>query len=333
VSASGPVPVGIAFTPFETRVDVLVDTARSAERRGFAGVSVAEAMTLAAPVVLTQLALATERLELSSAVLSVWTRTPATLAMTAGQLATLTGGRFVLGLGASTPPLVEGFHGVQWQDPLGTMRRALTAVRALLAGERLPAAPDGARPLRLALPPAGPVPVGLASITPPGIRLAGELADRWLPFLLPAPALDHGRELLAQAARAAGRDQIPTVTAYVPVALGPDEDSAARTAARWLTTYCTQMGPVYPRVLREWGYAAEIDALIAANTDPRAPVLPAGAVRLAREVLLFGTFGQASAAMSEWRTHADRLALTLPFALAHDDLADVVEALAEARGR
>lgn len=140
------------------------------------------------------------------------------------------------------------------------------------------------------------------------------------------------RELLAQAARAAGRDQIPTVTAYVPVALGPDEDSAARTAARWLTTYCTQMGPVYPRVLREWGYAAEIDALMAANTDPRAAVLPAGAVRLAREVLVFGTFGQASQAMSQWRTHADRLALTLPFGLAHDDLADVVEALAEASG-
>lgn len=322
------VPLGIAFTPFETRVDVLLDCARAAETLGFAGVSLAEAMSLASPVVLAQLALATERVELSTAVLSVWSRTPGTLALTAAQLSALSGGRFVLGLGASTPPLVEGFHGVPWRDPLGAVRRSLTAVRALLAGERLPGAPSDARGLRMSSPPISPVPLGLASITPPGIRLAGALADRWLPFLLPTAALDDGRELLAEAAQMAGREHAPTVTAYVPVALGPDGATAARTAARWLTTYCVRMGPVYPRVLREWGYSAEIDALLAANDDPRNPVLPAATERLARDVLAYGTLADAAAVMDEWQLHADAVALTLPFDGAPRDLVAVLEACA-----
>lgn len=101
-------------------------------------------------------------------------------------------------------------------------------------------------------------------------------------------------------------------------------------AARWLTTYCTRMGPVYPRVLSEWGYAAEIDALTAANTDPRTPVLPAGAERLARDVLVLGTFDDASQAMGAWQMHADQIALSLPFSLPRDELADLLEAVAPA---
>lgn len=322
---------GIAFTPFETRVDLIVDTARSAESMGFSSVSLAEAMSLASPIVLAQLALETEHIELATGVLSIWSRTPATLALTAAQLSALSGGRFVLGLGASTPPLVEGFHGVPWAHPLDALRRSLTAVQTLLAGDRLPTVPPGARGLRMASPPTTPIPVALASITTPGIRVAGQLADRWLPFLLPKAALDLGRELLAQAARAAGRDHAPTVTACVPVALGPDEQSASQTAARWLTTYCARMGPVYPRVLREWGYAAEVDALLAANVDPRTPVLPRAADRLAQDVLIYGTFADAAHTVSAWQRHADAVALTLPFDLPPRDLTAVLQALAPDR--
>lgn len=329
MTASSPARVGVAFTPFESRADVLVDTAVAAERLGFTAVSVPEATTLSAPVVLTQLALATERVELCSAVLSVWSRTPATLAMTAAELARVSGGRFVLGLGASTSPLVQGLHGVAWQDPVDTVRRTLSAVRALLAGERLPQVPQGVRPLRIGLPPEQPVPLALASITPPGIRVAGALADRWLPFLLPGAALDSGRDLLDESSRKAGRDA-PTVTACVPVALGPDTASAARAAALWLVTYCARMGPVYPRVLREWGYAVEIEALLAANDGTGPPVLPSAAERLARDVLLFTTYEDAVPALRGWQERADELALCLPFGAAAHDLVEVLDALAPA---
>ena len=121
------------------------------------------------------------------------------------------------------------------------------------------------------------------------------------------------------------------MTACVPVALGPDEQSASQTAARWLTTYCARMGPVYPRVLREWGYAAEVDALLAANVDPRTPVLPRAAARLAQDVLIYGTFADAAHTVAAWQRHADAVALTLPFDLPPRDLTAVLQALAPDR--
>lgn len=205
-----------------------------------------------------------------------------------------------------------------------------TAVRALLAGERLPAAPDGARPLRLAVPPERPVPLGLAAISPPSIRLAGALADRWLPFLLPAQVLDDGRDLIAEGARQAGRSDQATVTASVPLAIGPDESTAAGLAARWLVTYCRSMGPVYPRVLCAAGYANEIDALLEANPDARSAVLPPAAERLAHDVLLFATYADAPAAYRRWQAHTDAVSLVLPFSRPRGELSAALHALAPA---
>lgn len=151
-TAVAAVPVGVGFTPFEDRVDVIDRVAVHAESRGLAFVSVAEAMSLAAPIVLARLAERTHRIGLMTGVLSVWSRTPATLAMTAAELQRHSAGRFVLGLGAGTQPTTEGFHGEPWKTPLDRVQQTCLAVRALLRGERLPDAPDGARPLRLGSP-------------------------------------------------------------------------------------------------------------------------------------------------------------------------------------
>jgi len=319
--------IGIAFTPFEDRVEVIEQSAVRAEQRGFASVGVAEAMSLAAPIVLARLAERTERIGLVSGVLSVWGRTPGTLALTAAELQRACGGRFVLGLGGSTAPITEGFHGQCWQAPLGRLRETLVAVRALLDGGRLPGVPEGVRALRLGCPPSTRVPIALAAVTAPSIRLAGVLADQWLPFLLPAAALDAGRELLAGAAEDTGRADAATVTASVPVALAADRDTAARIAARWLLTYATRMGPVYPRMLRGHGYGPELDALLEANSDPREARLPGAAERLARDVLLYGTYDQAPQLAQAWLEHADALTVVAAFGGPATQIADTIEAL------
>jgi alkanesulfonate monooxygenase SsuD/methylene tetrahydromethanopterin reductase-like flavin-dependent oxidoreductase (luciferase family) len=320
-------PVGVGFTPFEHRLDVIERVAAHAELRGLSFVSVAEAMTLAAPIVLARLAERTRHIGLSTGVLSVWSRTPATMALTAAQLQRQSAGRFVLGLGASTPPIVEGFHGQSWQTPLDRLEQTCVAVRALLRGERLPAAAQGGRPLQLGCPPEIPVPIALAAITAPSIRLVGALADQWLPFLLPMAGLDAGRDLIAAAAADHRRSTLPTVTAAVPVALAPDQEGAARIAARWLFTYATRMGPVYPRVLRAHGYHRELDALLEANSDPRHPVLPSQATRLAEDVLMFGTYNDAPELCRRWQAHTDAIALVTPFGVAAEDLMATIDAV------
>lgn len=323
-------PVGIAFTPFEDRIELIERIAVLADDRGFASVGVAEAMTLAAPIVLARLAERTERIGLMSGVLSVWGRSPATLALTAAELQRASGGRFVLGLGAGTSPITEGFHGQPWHAPLRKLRDTLVAVRALLAGERLPQAPDNARPLRLGCPPTVPVPIALAAITAPSIRLAGAVADQWAPFLLPPGALITGRELIAEAAAGAGRDAA-TVTACVPLALAPDREAAAGIAARWLLTYATRMGPVYPKILRAHGYDRELDALLDANPDPRHARLPAAAERLAHDVLLYGAYDDAPELCQAWLEYADALTVVAPFGVPAEQITDAIEVLAIGR--
>lgn len=329
---SGVGGVDIGFTPFETRAELIVRVAQLADRSGFDGFAVAESMGHAAPIVLAEVALTTAHLELSTTVLSVWSRTPSVLAMTAMGLQRLSGGRFVLGLGASTQPLVEGLHGVVWEDPVGKLRTVMHAVNDLLQGQRLPRPVEGARPLRLAVTTQSPVPVALASLSPPAVRLAGELADRWLPFLWPRSGLALGRHLLQEGAAAGNRNELPLICPAVPLAVGPDEASARRAAAVWLTVYCTQMGPIYPRLLRDrFGYAAEVDALLAANTDRDAPVLPAASRRLAEDVLILATYDDIAAAARLWTdAGADRIGLILPFGAAEEDVWAAVLAAAPA---
>jgi len=321
--------VGVAFTPFEDRIDVIERTALLAQERGFDSVGVAEAMTLDAPIVLSRLAGLTHRIGLVSGVLSVWGRTPATLALTAGELQRASGGRFVLGLGAGTAPITEGFHGQPWQAPVRKLRDTLVAVRTLLSGGRLPGVPEGVRALRLGCLPSVEVPVALAAITAPSIRLAGVLAEQWVPFLLPSAALDVGRDLMAAAAAEAGRTDAATVTASVPLALAATPDDAAGLAARWLVTYATRMGPVYPRMLRTHGYDRELDALLDANRGSPGVRLPAAAERLARDVLLFGTYDEAPALCKAWLEHADALTVVAPFGVPAEHIAESIEGIAD----
>jgi alkanesulfonate monooxygenase SsuD/methylene tetrahydromethanopterin reductase-like flavin-dependent oxidoreductase (luciferase family) len=324
---------GLGFTPFETRPELILAVAREADRLGFARVSVAEAMGHDSPVLLAEVAQHTHRVELATTVLPVWSRSPAVLAMTAAGLQRLSHGRFVLGLGAGTPPLIEGLHGIGWEDPFGKLRAVLTAVRDLLEGRRMPSAVSGARPLRLFIGPESPVPIALASMSPPGVRLAGEVADRWLPFLWPRSQLAGGRRLLEEGAIARAREQLPDVCPAVPLATGHDRATAEAVAARWLTVYCTRMGPIYPRMLRErFGYAPEVDALLAANADREEPVLPDSARRLAEDVLWMATYEELSDATSMWRqAGADRLDLILPFGLDEAELLAAVRAAGPSR--
>jgi alkanesulfonate monooxygenase SsuD/methylene tetrahydromethanopterin reductase-like flavin-dependent oxidoreductase (luciferase family) len=108
---------GVGLTPMETRRDVIVRTAVLADELGYEIFAVPEGWGLDSTPLLTEIALRTARIRLASSVLSVWGRTPATLAMTAATLDQVCGGRYVLGLGASTKALAEGFHDTAFEHP------------------------------------------------------------------------------------------------------------------------------------------------------------------------------------------------------------------------
>ena len=323
-----PRRIGVAFTPFETRADVILRLANRAESLGFDRVDIAEGWTHDSTILLAQVAERTERIGLGTSVISAWGRTPATIALCAGSLQRCSRGRFSLGIGASSPPLTEGFHGVTWERPILRLRETLTAVRALLSGNRQPNPADGARPLRLGVAPEQPVPIVLAALSPESIRLSGELADGWAPFLWARSRVDDGRALLKEGESRSELRSPTRVSVGVPVALADDEQGARELAAWWLSTYATRMGPLYPRMLSErFGMATAVKAVIDAARDSRAPGLPAMAEDLANEVTLFGTYDQTHAAIDDWfAAGADSVNLVLPPNRPEEELAEVLNA-------
>jgi alkanesulfonate monooxygenase SsuD/methylene tetrahydromethanopterin reductase-like flavin-dependent oxidoreductase (luciferase family) len=324
--------VGVGVTPFQTDDEATIHLAVAAEELGYAGFGAAEGWTYDAVVLLARIAGITSRIGLATAVLSVWSRTPATIAMAAASLQRASDGRFALGLGASSPPLVEGLHGIEWRPPVDRMRNTLVAVKALLEGARLPLEREHVRPLRLGSPPERRIPIVLAALAPSSVRLAGELADQWLPFLWARSRLPDGRALLAEG-EAAGEGSTATgVSPSVPLAIAQDEQTARQIAAGWLVAYLTRMGPLYPRMLRHhFGFAREVDALLEANGSGGPPQLPAAAERLAREVTVMGTYEEAASTIRLWlEAGADTIDLVLPLGLPEEQLNEMLEAAAPA---
>jgi alkanesulfonate monooxygenase SsuD/methylene tetrahydromethanopterin reductase-like flavin-dependent oxidoreductase (luciferase family) len=334
IGISSPQPsssrVGVGITPFHTDADATLRLAVTAEELGYARFGAAEGWSHDAIVLLARIAGATSRIGLATAVLSVWSRTPAAIAMAAASLQRASDGRFALGLGASSPPLVEGLHGLTWRAPASRMRHTLVAVRALLDGARLPLDDEHVRPLRLADAPERRIPIFLAALAPSSVRLAGELADHWLPFLWARSRLSDGRALLAEGEAAGERSSRTGVAASVPLAIAEDDETARQIAAGWLLAYLTRMGPIYPRMLRDsFGFAPEVDILLEANGSAGPPRLPAAAERLAREVTVMGTYDEAPDAIRRWlEGGADTVDLVLPLGLAEEQLAEVLRAAA-----
>jgi F420-dependent oxidoreductase-like protein len=163
--------------------------ALEAERLGVDVCWVAEAWGSDAPSVLGALAARTERMLLGSGVIQLGLRTPVAVAQTALTLARMSSGRFLLGLGASGPQVIEGLHGVAFDAPLVRMRETVEIVRQAFAGEKIsysgrrftiPRPGGDSRPMRLSITADTPIPIYLASLSPKMLALTGELADGWL---------------------------------------------------------------------------------------------------------------------------------------------------------
>lgn len=294
--------LGVSIMPLDNRRDVLVGTAAAADARGYDGFFLPETWAYDVTVLLAEAALRSRRIVLGTGIASVWGRSAATLAMAAATLAAISNGRFVLGLGASTPQLAEGLHDIPYVAPVERMRRALVQVRALLRGERVPlAAATGARPLRLNLPAGPEVPVHLAALADASIRLAGELADGWIPFLYPRSCLAAGAARLAEgAARSGDPGRRVAICPSVPAVVAEDPVKAREGAAWFVAFYLTTMGPLYRQRLVQLGFGREVETVVAANTPKNLGVVPPEAETLLEELTVFGTPAQARVRLARW---------------------------------
>jgi alkanesulfonate monooxygenase SsuD/methylene tetrahydromethanopterin reductase-like flavin-dependent oxidoreductase (luciferase family) len=222
--------------------------------------------------------------------------------MAASTLSTVSAGRFVLGLGASTAQLVEGLHDVPFTTPVAKLRRTVTQVRALLRGERIPlAVTTAARPLKLNVAPAPDVPIYLAALADASVRVAGEVADGWLPFFYARDRLADGIALMREGAAHAGdAGKKLAVWATVPTVVSDDPDKAREGAAWFVAFYLTTMGTLYRQTLVRQGYGAAVEAVLAANSPKFTGAVPAKAGELLEQLVVYGTPGEARERMARW---------------------------------
>ena len=241
-----------------------VDFAVEADRLGAHSVWVPEAWGQDALTPLAYLAARTSGIRLGSGIVQVGARTPANLAMAAMSLQTLSGGRFLLGLGTSGPQVMEGWHGVRFASPLAATRETIDIVRRVAAGERL----EHHGRVYDMLPPS-PVPIYIAALGPKNLALTGELADGWIGnAFLPEHAADAFLPYLQEGvARAGDGRTLAGLDLLIPVAVEftDDVDEAAARHARGYAFTIGAMGSkdtnFYNAAFARQGFADDVAAV------------------------------------------------------------------------
>jgi F420-dependent oxidoreductase-like protein len=268
------------------------------ERAGLDVVWVAEAYSFDAVSLMGYLAARTERVQIGSGILPIYSRTPTLTAMTAAGLDALSGGRTILGLGASGPQVIEGFHGVPYDRPVARTREIIEICRAVWRREKvvhdglytIPLPADRGtglgKPLKLINHPRRPdIPIWVAALGEKNVQLTAELAEGWLPLMMVpeqlrtvfGPALDAGA-----AQRAAGLGPLQ-ITGGGVLALDEDMFAPARRLAReTFALYIGGMGArgrnFYNTVFARQGYPDEArlvqDLYLAGRREEAAAALP-----------------------------------------------------------
>jgi len=273
------------------------------ERAGLDILFVPEAYSFDAVSQIGYLAAKTSRVELASGIFQLYTRTPALTAMTAAGLDYVSDGRFVMGIGASGPQVIEGFHGVPYHAPLGRTREIVEICRKVWRREKLeyqgkyyqlPLPEDRGtglgKPLKLINHPVRErIPIVIASLGPKNVAMTAEIAEGWEPiFYFPEKAADVWGESLAKG-KAKRDPALGDLQIYVQAALaiGDDVDHMIDWVRPTLALYIGGMGAkgknFYNDLAVRYGYAEEAeriqDLYLAGKKQAAAAAVPDELVR------------------------------------------------------
>jgi F420-dependent oxidoreductase-like protein len=319
------------------------------EKAGLDIVFVPEAYSFDAVSQLGFIAARTQRLEIASGILQLYTRTPTLTAMTAAGLDYVSGGRFTLGIGASGPQVIEGWHGVPYDAPVGRTREIIEICRQVWRRERLehagrhytiPLPPDQGTGLGKSLklinrPVRERIPIVVAALGPKNVELAAELAEGWEPiFYFPEKAQQAWGAPLA-AGRAKRDPALPPldVVAQAPLAIGDDVAGYLELGRPFLALYIGGMGPhrdkgrnFYYELAVRFGFEEAAnrcqDAYLAGRKDEAAALVPA---ELLAGMSLVGPEGHVAERLAALQESGVTTLNVTPLAETHADRVRLIE--------
>jgi F420-dependent oxidoreductase-like protein len=331
---------------FSEAVDELADF----ERAGLDIVFVPEAYSFDAVSQLGFIAARTTRLEIASGILPIYSRTPALTAMTAAGLDFVSGGRFTLGLGTSGPQVIEGWHGVPYDAPVGRTRELVEICRMVWRRDRLDyqgkhytlpyeGGTGLGKPLKLINHPVRErIPIVIAALGPKNVALAAEVAEGWQPiFYFPEKAAIAWDAPLAEG-KARRDPALGTldVIAAAPLAIGDDVTGLRDLTRPVFALYIGGMGArgrnFYYDLACRFGYEQDAgkiqEAYLAGRKDEAAALVPAD---LVEKTALIGPAGYVAERLEAFRESGVTTLNVTPLAATHAArLADIerVRALA-----
>lgn len=327
--------VDLALSVSDLPIEELLAVARTADELGYGCLWLAEGVGPDVFSTLTRVATNTDRLELGTGIVNVYTRTPTTIALAADTVLTALGDRrFHLGLGASGKGLIEKFHGIPHDRAIARVRDAVRIVDSVFATGQLP---EGVETFALQPGLAIPVDAGrdrlrilVASLGPRSVQMTGEVADGWLPIWLSTSRGQSRLDQVVNAAAAAGRPR-PTVAAYIyaVVSESPEDIGHLRSTLAW---YIAANGTAYARLFRDYGYTDEVDAITGRwAADDRAGAKGAVGDALLADCTLAGDPEVVRAGLQRFRAFGvDRPVLRFPRQLSAADCIHMLERLAPA---
>ncbi|MDQ4112620.1 MAG: LLM class F420-dependent oxidoreductase [Actinomycetota bacterium] len=332
---------------FAETVDLLVEY----ERAGLELVAVAEAYSFDAVSQLGYIAARTEKLELMSGIFQIYSRTPSLTAMTAAGLDYVSNGRFNLGIGASGPQVIEGFHGVKYDAPLARTREVVEICRQVWRREPvrhngrhyavpLTAERGGSglgKPLKLINHPVRPsIPVSIAALGPKNVQLVAEIADGWQPlFFHPLKAdLAWGESLEAGLAKRDPALGPLDVQLQVSFYCGEPDPASIAQVRNQLALYIGGMGArdknFYNQLACRYGYEVAAkriqDLYLSGRKDDAAAAVPED---LVEAVSLMGDPESLSRQVAEFRAAGVTTLLLTPLAPTADERVEHVRRLAD----
>ena len=309
-------------------IHIPIELIRQAESMGYNSVWTAEAYgndaVTSAAYVLAQ----TSKIRVGTAIMQMPARTPAMCAMTAMSLDQLSGGRFIVGLGASGPQVVEGWHGVPYGKPVTRTKEYIQIMRKIFEREgpvefdgqmyQMPNQTEGTtglgKSLKSILAAATESPIYTASITPAGLRCAGEVADGVFPVWMDPNKYDVLGESIEQGFEKAGNGKSLRdfdIAPFVTVAMNDDLDAAYDALRPWLALYIGGMGAKEKNFYHDYatrlGYgdaADQIQELYLSGQKPEAEALVPN--ELLDEVSLIGPRERIIERLGPWKEAGKR---------------------------
>ena len=250
-------------------VDTFLSRARLADEIGVDTICVIEGYGHDAFSGMALLAHVTENVRISSGIVNVFSRTPATLAQSFGTLDQLSGGRIVIGLGASAPGAIERFHGVRFERPFARIREAIELIRLYWSRERFSYHGPSIHVERALV--SGMVPVQpdaqihIASLNPTSVRMTAELADGWMPTWIPNDRVAESVMQVRQWSEAAGRSpsaiEVRSPGSTTVLLDEADQAKVDRGFAQGLAFFAVRNGPGYLHQFERQGFADEVTAM------------------------------------------------------------------------